>query len=62
MWILPGWYSNFFWRVNLHDVDCTEEQMDQAAEGAFLVVATYFNPIEERGIANLTGMFKAIAR
>lgn len=56
VWLLPGWYSDFFWREHNHEVDCTVEEMEQAAEGVFLVVSVYFNPVEERGVANLTGM------
>ena len=55
MWILPGWYSDSFWRQNLDEVDCTLDQMEIAAEGIFLVVSVYYNPVVERGLANLTG-------
>ncbi|KAH3719740.1 hypothetical protein DPMN_062611 [Dreissena polymorpha] len=49
-----GWFSETFWRANNAEVDCTVEQMDLAIEGAFLMRPIYNNPIEERGIANLT--------
>lgn len=31
--------------------------MALAADGAFVTSATYYNPVEERGIAGMTGTF-----
>ncbi|XP_052245676.1 gamma-aminobutyric acid type B receptor subunit 1-like [Dreissena polymorpha] len=56
VWMFLGWFSETFWRANNAEVDCTVEQMDLAIEGAFLMRPIYNNPIEERGIANLTNL------
>lgn len=53
-----GWFTPVFWKTNLQHVDCSEEEMSSVVEGAFLTSSVYYNPIEERGIANLTGEFK----
>jgi hypothetical protein len=55
VWVFVGWFSSFFWRINLENVGCTVQEMDLAAEGSFITGPVYQNPIEERGVANLTG-------
>ena len=50
-----GWYGSEFWRTNLDDVPCTVEEMEEAADGAFVLGFYYRNPVIERGIAGLTG-------
>lgn len=55
MWVFVGWFSATFWRIDLDDLECTEDEMDLVAEGAFVTGPVYQNPVEERGIANLTG-------
>lgn len=55
VWVFAGWYSTNFWSVNLDAIDCTEKEMAEAAEGAFLTGPIFKNPVEERGIANMTG-------
>ena len=55
VWIFYGWYNRGFWRRNLDDVDCTENEMEQAVEGAFFIGYYYRNRLYERGIAGLTG-------
>ncbi|XP_045169714.2 gamma-aminobutyric acid type B receptor subunit 1-like [Mercenaria mercenaria] len=54
VWIFNGWYTPLFWKTNLDTVDCTDEEMSNVVEGAFLTSSVYSNPIEERGVANLT--------
>ncbi|XP_060600012.1 gamma-aminobutyric acid type B receptor subunit 1-like [Ruditapes philippinarum] len=54
VWVFVGWFSSFFWRINLENVGCTVQEMDLAAEGSFITGPVYQNPIEERGVANLT--------
>ena len=57
MWMFVSWYSAEFWRQNL-DVDnvpCTIEEMDQAIDGAFLLGFFFRNPVTEKGIAGITG-------
>ncbi|XP_045213752.2 gamma-aminobutyric acid type B receptor subunit 1-like isoform X2 [Mercenaria mercenaria] len=54
VWVFVGWYSSTFWKVRLDNLECTEEEMSMAAEGAFITGPVYSNPVEERGIANLT--------
>ncbi|KAH3775307.1 hypothetical protein DPMN_176708 [Dreissena polymorpha] len=54
VWIFPGWHSENFWQSRLDDIGCTAEQMNAAVEGSFLTSAIFYNPIEERGIANIT--------
>lgn len=55
IWVFVGWFSKTFWKVGLDEVDCTEEEMTEAAEGSFITGPVYSNPVNERGIANLTG-------
>lgn len=55
VWVFVGWYSYTFWKTNLEDADCTENEMSAVAEGAFFTSPIYNNPVEERGIANVTG-------
>ena len=50
-----AWYSAEFWRTNLDDVPCTVEEMEAAADGAFVLGFYYWNPVLEKGIAGLTG-------
>ncbi|XP_053374069.1 gamma-aminobutyric acid type B receptor subunit 1-like [Mercenaria mercenaria] len=54
VWVFAGWYSTNFWRENLDEVDCTKEEMEEAGEGAFFTGPVFKNPIEERGVADLT--------
>ena len=57
VWFFVRWFSQEFWRIKLdtENVGCTVAQMDQVAEGSFVNGFFYRNPIEERGIANMTG-------
>ena len=55
IWAFHGWYSHEFWRTDLEDVPCSEEEMEQAARGAFVFGYYPKNRIIERGIAGLTG-------
>jgi hypothetical protein len=57
VWVFVGWFSTTFWKVNLEGLDCTEAEMIKAAEGSFITGPVYSNPVEERGIANLTGRY-----
>ena len=50
-----AWYSSDFWLRDLEDVPCTAEEMNQAADGAFVIGFYYRNPLPERGIAGITG-------
>ncbi|KAL4221901.1 G-protein coupled GABA receptor [Mactra antiquata] len=54
IWVFVGWYSANFWQTNLDNIDCTEEEMSAAAEGSFITGPVYKNPVEERGLANIT--------
>ncbi|XP_045169675.1 gamma-aminobutyric acid type B receptor subunit 1-like [Mercenaria mercenaria] len=54
VWMFVGWYSKTFWKVDLDEVDCTEEQMTLTVEGAFITGAVFMNPVEEKGIAGIT--------
>ena len=55
VWVFVAWYSAEFWRTNLDDVPCTVEEMEAAADGAFVLGFYYWNPVLEKGIAGLTG-------
>ena len=57
IWVFHGWYSTEFWRINLDDVPCSVEEMEKAADGAFVLGFYYRNRLIERGIAGLTGNF-----
>ena len=50
-----GWFSSEFWRIKLDEVSCTAQEMELAADGAFVIGHYYWNPLIERGIAGLTG-------
>ncbi|XP_052793035.1 gamma-aminobutyric acid type B receptor subunit 1-like [Mya arenaria] len=54
VWILQGWLSTEFWSQGLEKISCTAEEMSKVVEGTFLVNPVFNNPIEERGIANMT--------
>ncbi|XP_053374075.1 gamma-aminobutyric acid type B receptor subunit 1-like [Mercenaria mercenaria] len=54
VWVFVGWFSTTFWKRSLDNLECSEEEMSMAAEGSFITGPVYSNPIEERGIANLT--------
>ena len=57
VWVFYGWFSTEFWRINLDNVPCTEEEMEQAADGAFTFGYYFRNRINERGIAGITGAY-----
>ncbi|XP_052778520.1 gamma-aminobutyric acid type B receptor subunit 1-like [Mya arenaria] len=61
VWVFVGWFSETFWLLPQDDVPCTPEEMTAAAEGAFLTAATYYNPVEERGIAGITDFIKTVS-
>lgn len=56
VWVFVGWFSTNFWKIPSRDIDCTEAEMSLAVEGSFITGPVYQNPIEERGIANITGL------
>ena len=55
VWVFVAWFSSEFWRSHLEDVPCTAEEMEQAADGAFVIGFYYRNRLLTRGIAGLTG-------
>ena len=55
VWIFNGWFSSEFWRQKLDNVPCSDEEMEQAADGAILTAFYFKNPYPERGISGLTG-------
>ena len=58
VWVFYGWFSLEFWRQSLDDVPCSEKEMEQAADGAFVIGFYVRNRNIERGIAGLTGKLK----
>ena len=58
VWIFYGWFSLEFWKQGLDDLGCSEDEMRQAAEGAFMISHFKRNQLVERGIAGLTGILK----
>ena len=59
MLFFNNWYSYDFWKPR-NEVTCTEEEMDQAMEGAFIMGSFIQNPRSERGIAGLTGSYYSL--
>ena len=57
VWIFASWFGVNFWRENLDGVPCTAGEMDAAAEGAFVMGFHFRNPVEERGVAGITGRY-----
>jgi len=55
VWIFMGYLSTNFWRENIEDVDCTVEEMNEAAEGMFLFKNSHRDPNYKIGIANVSG-------
>ena len=55
MWMFNGWFSSEFWRQNLHEVSCSEDEMEEAVDGAFITGFYFKNPSQERGVSGLTG-------
>lgn len=53
VWVFMGFLSFRFWATELDDIDCTEEQMNEVADGLFLIRYSDYKTVE-RGIANLT--------
>ncbi|XP_052793022.1 gamma-aminobutyric acid type B receptor subunit 1-like [Mya arenaria] len=54
VWIMPGWFTNEFWKDDIGSLSCTLEQITEVVEGAIFAGPIWDNPIEERGIANMT--------
>lgn len=61
VWMFYGWYSSEFWRINLDNVPCSEEEMELAADGAFVIGYYFRDRVIRRGIAGLTGLSKIIS-
>ena len=55
VWMFYGWFSTEFWRQKLEDIPCTQEEMEQAADGAFVIGYYFRNRVIERGVAGITG-------
>ena len=53
VWMFPNWFSLGFWRTELQGVKCTEHEMTQAIEGAFLFGFSYIH--DGKNIAGITG-------
>ena len=53
VWMFPNWFSLGFWRTELQGVKCTEHEMTQAIEGAFLFGFSYIH--DGKSIAGITG-------
>ena len=54
VWIFLGYLSETFWRTRLESTDCTVNEMNQAADGIFLIKLTEDGSRDKRGIANIT--------
>lgn len=54
VWMLQGYYAADFWKTNPAETDCTTEEMERAVEGSFLIRNLNINPVEKKGLANLT--------
>ena len=60
VWVFVAWFSSEFWRTHLDDVPCTVEEMEAAADGAFVIGFYYRNRLLTRGVAGLTGMWRIL--
>lgn len=55
-----GFFSKTFWNTKLDDIDCTADQMNQVAEGLFLIKHANNNMDQQRGISNITCNVSAV--
>ncbi|KAL5007635.1 hypothetical protein ScPMuIL_016441 [Solemya velum] len=61
VWFFPGWFNDGWWKVDPEQTGCTFEEMLEAAEGLIATSFFYWNPLEERGVANITsGEFRVL--
>jgi len=49
-----GFFSKKFWRTKLDQISCTADEMNEVAEGLFLIKHANNNMEEKTGIANIT--------
>lgn len=54
VWFLPGWFNDRWWEKNVSHISCTPEQISLVADGYISTGPVYLNPVEEKGIADLT--------
>ncbi|XP_060583730.1 gamma-aminobutyric acid type B receptor subunit 1-like [Ruditapes philippinarum] len=54
VWMFPSFFTSTFWKQKLDRHGCTESQMKLVVEGIFLTVNVNRNPVDIRGIANIT--------
>ncbi|XP_048240319.1 gamma-aminobutyric acid type B receptor subunit 1-like [Haliotis rufescens] len=54
VWVINGWFDDFWWLVPDVNVDCTPEEMSRAVEGYIAVDRLYISPIEIPAISGLT--------
>lgn len=54
VWVFLGYYAAQFWTDGLEETGCTAEEMALAVEGIFLITYADANPVEKKGLANLT--------
>ncbi|XP_046559273.1 gamma-aminobutyric acid type B receptor subunit 1-like, partial [Haliotis rubra] len=54
VWVINGWFDDFWWLVPDASVDCTPEEMSRAVEGYIAVDRLYISPIEIAAISGIT--------
>ncbi|XP_059158110.1 gamma-aminobutyric acid type B receptor subunit 2-like [Physella acuta] len=53
VWIMVGWLKELWWR-DVHDTNCTKDEMAVAVEGAFTIVSLNGLMADGKSVANLT--------
>ena len=56
VWVMPGWFDDGWWTTPDPAVDCTQEQMSEAAEGYFTAADLTLSPDPEPGISGINSM------
>ena len=54
VWLFPGWYNQWFWKVRYPSVDCTPEELETFLEGSLTFLFNHDDPENAQGISGMT--------